>query len=1024
MLHRFATVLTFVCLCAGILNAQATTATFHGIVEDATGAVVPGATVTLTHEETNTALTKTSDETGAFEFNFLRVGKYMLRIEAQGFKRLEQTGIELTAAQNVRSRFPLELGAVTETVKVEGAGALVNTVSTEQLNTFDSAKVIELPLSRRNFSSLLRVGSGITSTGDSFRLNGVGKNGTGFSVDGTDASANPEGKYASTYGGANYIDIMSIEAIQEVHTIKGIVPAEYGNIVGGQVNLLSKSGTNEWHGTVFENFQAENLNARNQFLATKPGTTFNQFGGSAGGFIRRDKLFVFGVYEGYRERSFQLVQANVPTALLRSDMLRAVPEYRSLMDIVPLPNQPASTNPDIGLYLDAKSSARHDNHSVVKVDWGPHSAHHFAFSYKRGRPYRLLPRYYTNTANDRDWQIYEERGVASYIAVGSNWTSETRFGYSLSDANRIDRYFFSYRDPRNPVEEREFGRRAPRMQTTFGFGTDDIELYLIEGRSYNIDQKYARHAGCHSFRFGGSYMHHCCQRNNPEGTDIQYTSRADLVANIPSMVSPTFGNGNFVARMFEFGLFAQDDWRVNSKLVVNLGLRYDFFSNLAVHGKSDAPESGFYNPQSLTQDGRFIPGPIRPLDSPYDHDKGINLGPRVGFAYNIDGKGKTVIRGGFGAMFSNQVPGAMWQSTQYTLATPFRIRISRADSARFGLKWPSYNDEIRKILVDEQKKTGRVDVFSIFNTHLQNPYTMNTYFGIQRELTPTLMFETAFVSTQGRKFVQHRWANTVDRVTGLRPNSNLSVNYYVDHSQTMSYNSWQGSLRKRLSRNLSGSIHYTWGKGLSVGGGDVGAYYQGDNDSRTQDYFNLRADRGPNTGDITHYFSGEWIYELPRFRSMTPLVRHTLGGWQASGILVARTGEPVVIGQPSTIEASRPDYVGGQPILNDYRQTLVYLNRDAFRQVPVNAVSRATVRPGNVGNGAIRTPGAWTLDFSLAKNFTFAERWRIQFRTDMFNAFNHTNPGGLDTNITSVRFGRLTSAGGTRVIQLNARLSF
>jgi len=1005
------------------VSAQVTTATMYGIVTDSTGARVPAAAVTLVHEDTNVNLNRVADDAGEFEFNFLRVGNYRVRIEAKGFKRYENTGIELTAAQSMRQTFTLEVGVLTETVKVEGMATQVNTVSAEQLQTFDTAKVSELPLGRRNFTSLLRIGTGITMTADGPRMNGVGKNGTAYSVDGTDASANPEGRQAQTYGNANYIDIMSIEAIQEVHTVKGIIPAEYANVTGGQVNLLSRSGTNSWHGSLFENFQAENLNARLQFLRTKPGLTFNQFGASGGGPLKKDKIFLFGVYEGYREKAFQLVQANVFTTSARQRILTAQPSFGILLDHVPAPNQPAGTNPDIGLYLDAKSNARRDDTAVLKGDYVIGSGKQLALTYSRGRPYRLLPRYFTNNSNDRDWQIYQERGTAAYTMSGANWTSESRFGFNLSDANRIDRLFVT--PPPGPAEEVDFGRRRPRLQTTFGFGTDDIELYLIEGRTWNIDQKYARHAGKHSFKIGGNYSYHCCQRNNPEGTDIQFTSFADMLTNIPSQVSPTFGNGAYSARMYQIGFFAQDDWRIRKNLVLNFGIRYDFFSNLVATPLKTAPQSGFYNPDNFQSFTTFAVGPIRPLDSPYEHDKGINLGPRIGFSYNPDGKGKLVIRGGYGAMFADQVAGAMWQSTQYTLATPFRIRISRADAIRYGLKWPAYNDEIRKILVPEQQRTGSVRVFSVFNPKLENPYSQHFTLGIQRELTSTLMLETGFVGVRGVKFLMHRWANQVDRFTGLRPNPLLDVNYYVDSSQQLFYASWQTSLRKRYSRNLSGSVHYTWGKSLSTGGGDTGAYYQGDNDSRTQDFNNINADRGPSTGDIVHYFVGEWIYELPRLTNFGgAAARHVLGGWQVSGILTASTGQPVSVGQSSTILASRADYVGGNPIQSNYRETLRYLNTAAFARVDVNPVSRATVRPGNIGNGAIRTPGAWSLDFSLAKNFSLTEQVKLKFGMGAFNFFNHTNLTGLVTEITNTRFGELTNTAGSRVIQLNMRLAW
>lgn len=320
------------------LPAQVTTATFYGIVTDPSGARIPGATVLLTHEGTAAVSTKTTDAGGEFAFDFLRVGRYALRIEAQGFKSYSASGIELAAAQNVRRTFVLDLGAVTETVSVESAAPLVNAVSAEQRDSMTSFEVAQLPLARRNYTNLLTVGTGVTVSNAAsapghgnrdggVRLNGLGRSGTTFSVDGTDANANSEGRAGALFTNFNYIDVMSIEAIQEVQVVKGIIPAEYGQALSGNVNLITKSGTNNWHGSVFENFQAENLNARNQFLTGKVPLTFNQFGGSAGGPLRRDKIFFFGTYEGYRESSSPVVRGNVPTQKLRDEMIRAVPDY-------------------------------------------------------------------------------------------------------------------------------------------------------------------------------------------------------------------------------------------------------------------------------------------------------------------------------------------------------------------------------------------------------------------------------------------------------------------------------------------------------------------------------------------------------------------------------------------------------------------------------------------------------------------------------------------------------------------------
>jgi hypothetical protein len=421
---------------------------------------------------------------------------------------------------------------------------------------------------------------------------------------------------------------------------------------------------------------------------------------------------------------------------------------------------------------------------------------------------------------------------------------------------------------------------------------------------------------------------------------------------------------------------------------------------------------------------QFQFGPFRDPGNPYNSDKWVNIGPRIGFSYNPDGKSRTVIRAGFGILFSPHMQGLVKQSVA-TKTVPFRTIISKQEAANANFHFPTYNDNARALVEAETIRTGRVNVFAAFDPNFQNPYSMNVYLGVQHELSSTVVFETAFVGNRGVKFPLHRVFNAVDRVTGQRPNPNLNDGYYIDNSQTTVYASWQSSLRKRYSRRLVGAAHYTWGKALSTGGGDIGAYYQGDQDVRTQDFFNPRADRGPSAGDVAHYFSADAVYDLPELRNFSnPLLRGAIGGWQATGIFRANTGEPVTVTQSSALQGSRPDYVGGNAVNPDYRTTLVYLNRAAFAPVPIGAASAATLRPGTAGNGEFRGPGQWRMDVSLGKNFAITERARLQIRCDSFNLTNHTNFSGISTNINSANFGRLTSSRGARIVQLNARLSF
>lgn len=1006
--------------------AQVTTANYYGIVTDPTGALIPGATVTLTHEGTGASTTRTADAGGEFVFDFLRVGFYTLRIEAPGFKVYQSSGIELAAAQNVRRTFALELGEVTETVQVEGSAPLVNTVSAEQRESVSTMEVSQLPLARRNYTNLLTLGTGVTVSASGggpghgnrdggVRLNGLGRSATTFTIDGTDANANSEGRAGALFTNFNYIDMMSIEAVQEVQVVKGIIPAEYGQALSGNVNLITKSGTNEWHGSLFENFQAENLNARHQFLTQKAPSTFNQFGGSLGGPIRRNRVFIFTTYEGYRESTAQLVNGNTPTQKFRDEMISAVPAYQEVLDPMPLPNEPHAADADIGFYQTVKSSRARDNHLVAKGDLRLTDTSNLALTYTRGRPFRIEPKFQID--NSGLFHGYQERGTASFVTGGAAWTSETRFGYNLQDLDTIDAFFLL-----GIPEETMFGGRRPRLDTPW-FNTGDNQLWLQEGPVWSLEQKYARHAGKHSFKFGGGFVARTGGRVKVTSPAVQYLNKQELLANTPSLVNVTFGSPLYNGDSYEWGVFAQDDWRVDPKLVLNLGVRYDFYSKMVARGRDPKEPAGFYNLDGLLDD-QFHFGPFRDPENPYESDGFVNLGPRFGFSYNPDGLGKNVIRGGFSVLFSPLMQGMQKMAVGSKLF-PFRVLFSKQEIAVNGMKFPVYNDQAKRIIVAESERTGQFQVFAVFNPQIQNPYSMNLYLGLQRTLTPSLMLETALVGNRGVKFIMNRYFNTVDRLTGVRPNPEMGQGYYVDNTQNSFYASWQTSLRKRFSKGLVGSVHYTWGKALSTQGGDIGSYYNGDSTYMTQDFFNPRSDRGPSAGDVTHYFAYEAVYELPRFANVSsPMARHVLGGWQVSSMMVATTGEPVTVTMTCAHPHCRPDYAGGAPVFGGYRETLQYLDKSAFAPVPLVSASGTTLRPGNIGAGAIRGPGRWNVDASLGKNFRVTERVQLQFRADAFNFFNHTNYRGFSSSINSVRFGKFTETYGARVVQLNMRLTF
>jgi len=994
--------------------SQVTTSTFLGTVADPSGSVVVGANVVLTNQATGAATTKSSGADGSFEFDFLRTGTYRLKITAAGFKALQTGDFDLLAGASVKRDFKLDLGAVNETVSVEGAAPLVNTVSAEQSQSISRTEASELPLAKRNVANLLGLGTGVSPGAGFVRLNGVGKTGTLYTVDGTNATADPESRTTSMRGNFEQINLLSLEAVDQVETTKGILPAEYGQALGGNVNLITKSGTNSFHGGAFENFQSDNLNARLQFLSTKPNAVFNQFGGSFGGPIKRDRIFFFADYEGYRQSVTQVVSGTVPTPAFRQQIITAVPAYAVPLQVTPLPNQSYAPGADTGLNIQGRAQTAHDNHFDVKGDIRITEMSNLALTYSHGRPDLTTPRIFIDGANDQAYHGFMDRGTASYVFGRASWTSETRFGYSLNDMDRTDAYL-----SQGVPDVLPLGGRAPQLAYS-GFSTPGAELWLEEGRTWSLEEKYARFVGKHSVKFGASFMHFGVFRNNPQNPTINYSNKADLLSNTPSSLNLTFGNGSYNGANWVVGGFLQDNWRATPRLTVNLGLRYDYDSTYIAHPRDPSQDFGLYNLNGLI-DSQFHFGPVRSPNDPYNPDAGLNLAPRIGFSYDLTGKSTTTIRGGYGVMFSPLAEG-VFSGAVGAKYLPFRTILSRQDGITNNLHFPVYNDTVAAILIPRQQ----VQPTLIIDPNLQMPYVLSSYFGVQHSLTSSLVLESAYVGNRGVKFPINRTYNFPNRVTGVRPNTQLSQGYYLDNSATSWYHSWQTTLRKRFTKNFNFAVRYTWGKQLATDSGDIGAYYQNDANVRTQDFFNLRREWGPADGDTTNYFSADWVYQLPAFTSMhNAVLRGVLGGWQFSGIFTGASGQPVIISEQTGENISRPDYVSGNAVNSNYNQTLFYLNTAAFSAVPVSPVSSLPIRPGNLGRGVIRGPGFWNADLSLGKNFKFAEKAQLQIRIDAFNALNHTSLSGFaSTDITNSSFGRFTNTRGARIAQINARLSF
>jgi hypothetical protein len=360
---------------------------------------------------------------------------------------------------------------------------------------------------------------------------------------------------------------------------------------------------------------------------------------------------------------------------------------------------------------------------------------------------------------------------------------------------------------------------------------------------------------------------------------------------------------------------------------------------------------------------------------------------------------------------------------------PFRIVYNRAETTAKNVKWPMYTDDMAQIALRDA--AGQRTVFSLFDTNLQVPYTIQSMLSVQHSIGRTMAAEVGYVRTDGNDFpLQRQLTQAVDRVTGARPNPSLGApgGYYVDSSQTMDYNGLQTSLRKRFSNRYSWDLNYTLGKSESTQGGDLSAYYISSFENN-QDFWDPEFDRGPSSNDIRHRLNASFIYELPPIGD--GVTNAVLGGWQFSGIAQTRSGNALLVTQPSGINRSRPDVVEGVDlIVADWQDTCTaagcnYLNTAGFSPVPTSGSAiNATLRPGTYNHEMARGPSSLNAHSTFAKSFDLGGGRRIQFRFEAFNFLNRKNYNNPQLATNNVNFGRITGAGGSRTLQLGARMTF
>jgi hypothetical protein len=796
--------------------------------------------------------------------------------------------------------------------------------------------------------------------------------------------------------------------------------------MAGFLNVMTKSGTNRFQGSAVYRFDDSSMTADDPFLGASPSSTWHQFGGSLGGPLKRGRAFFFAALESYRQDTFTSHNINVPTPEFRQIMLSAlpVPETPLFLEPYPLPNRPYASGALFGNFVGTGTKTAQDDHFNARLSFNLGSGN-LSIITTLAHPGLSTPN--AQPENYRTFDGTTRRVATTYVLSRGSWTSETRFGYNKNELFRID----SFNDVIDPVrqETTPYGRRV----AVIGYPGLPTLAREIQSRgaipTLSFEQQFAWVKGSHAMKFGGMFFRPQGSRPGSESPTVSFNSLADLVANDPSQISVTFTLNDFRYHAQNVGFFAQDDWRVSPSLVVNFGIRYDYFGHYIAEPVDPANPAGLYNLGMFDAehhfDNTFHFGPLR--DPLHAVDPNVaNFAPRAGFAFNPDREGKLVVRGGMGLMTQPLDQQIFENQTGNTSTVPNRITYTRLEARNLGLRWPVYNEDVLKLFT--ANATGAAYVGGLFDPEMKSPSALVMTADVQRAFGSSVVIQTGYLGTRGYNFSMQRNYNQVDRLTGVRPNPALGQGLYWDDSQRTTYHSWQSSLALRVAKDFTTNVSYTLGRAMAHTGGDISPGFIGDTTNSVQDFFDIEAEWGPASGDVTHNLVANWSYHVAPEHFSSTLVKQLLGGWDVAGIVRARSGGPLEVTQTST-NPTRPDLVGdiGDAVNGACCSpgSLQYLNPASFKLVPLVPASGAGARPGTLPHNALRGPSYFVFDLSLGRQVGLPGRSAVQLRVDILNALNHTNYGSIRTSLNSVDFGRALSIAGTpRKVQLQARLTF
>jgi hypothetical protein len=964
----------------------------NGTVTDPSGAVMPNVKVELKSPATGLSRETVTGATGIYEFPALSIGSYNIVMSKGGFKPFEIDKIDLVYGEVRTVDAILQIGLTANTVQVTATSELLDRTSAEIGQVIESKQITEIPISGRDWASLMLLAPGAINYGGGaqrdIRFNGHSLDDSNFTFDGVDTSGIQE----QTQKADTRLNI-ALDSIAEFRVSDAVYTAQYGDAGGAQVNVVSKSGTNAFHGTTFYAVRNDALDSRSPFDgSTLPPFTLNQFGASFGGPIVKNKAFFFANYEGLRQSLGETLSNYIPDAAYRSQVLATSPALAPILNAYPTGGVPANdpNYPNANIFTKVVTDTVREDAGMFRFDYRFSDSNAMYTRYNIDNAYIDTP---TDALGDHNVIPHVPQNI---VLAFTHIFSPTTYNEAKFGINRANYHNWTYGTSPVAVNPGEFD------------GVSDTSLDTEVGTSFSYIDDLTMVRGRHTFKFGVDIRR--IRLNNSGNTlttsTLSYDTDANFIANQAASATYLQGEGVVGNRRTFYAGYAQDEFKITPTLTLNLGLRYEYYSVAhEILNRSAVVD--------IMGCGGFCP-----KGTPYYDPNPLDFGPRAGLAWAPSTfHGNTVIRTGYGIYYGGNQNDDFSDAAES--AVP-RYSLTQADFPTLGFPLVAFLNPANQLFFPKA-----------IDRHRKDLYYENWDFAIQQKLPQEFVGQIGYVGGEGHHLFDKYTVNLIDPATGLRPLANFSSFGLKANDGNENFNALQVSLQRRFVRNLLFQTNYMWSHGIadsSIGSGESVGF---------QDMACRACDRSSTNIDVRHTVTINGVYDLPfgpkqKFLN-TGLASKVFGGWGLSGLVQARSGLPVNITMTRKASAmldgntsgQRPDLVSGQSIYSADQTINDWFNLAAF-STPANGTW------GDLGRYVAKGPGTYEIDTALQKKFQLTERYVFDLRASAFNLTNHPQYSIPNSNISKASFGQITSilndgatgSGAPRRIEFTLRLEF